>query len=186
MVTRGRGRAARRWPPLVGLVRRATVRWLAVAGVAASLTTGVMVRRADAHPLHTTLSELTVAPDGSVQIVLRAFLDDLSGAVTPGATRRGAGSVPPDSAIGRYLSQTLVLTDASGRRSPLAVAATRCTGDLVWVTLRAPGSIGPARLTNRVLFERWEDQVNIVQTTVGARHQTLLFTRRDGSATRPI
>lgn len=168
-------------------MRRAVARWLAIASAAVSLTIGVLVHRADAHPLHTTLSELSVSADGSVQFVLRAFFDDLSGAVVPRTARASTMSVPPDSAIGRYLSETLVLTDGSGRRSTLTVAATRRTGDLVWVTLRAAGKIGPGpRLTNRVLFERWADQVNIVQATVGVRRQTLLFTRRDGTASRAI
>jgi hypothetical protein len=64
----------------------------------------------------------------------------------------------------------------------------RRTDDLVWITLRAPTlrSVAGARLTNRVLFERWDDQVNIVQTAIGARRQTLLFTNRDGGTAKAI
>ena len=39
---------------------------------------GASAPRAYSHPLHTTLTEVTIAPDGSVQIVLRAFVDDFS------------------------------------------------------------------------------------------------------------
>ena len=68
------------------------------------------------------------------------------------------------------------------------VANIRRTGDLVWVMLRAPTlrSVGGARLTNRVLFDRYDDQVNIVQTSIGGRRQTLLFTKRDGSIAKSI
>jgi hypothetical protein len=142
-----------------------------------------------AHPLHTTLTEITTASDGGVQIVLRAFIDDFSAAVTGRAAPQGTPiSTPADSAIARYLGQTLALTDAGGRRTPLYVAGVRRTDDLVWITLRAPAllSLAGARLTNRVLFERWDDQVNIVQTAIGARRQTLLFTKRDGSAAKAL
>ena len=133
--------------------------------------------------------EITTLPDGSLQIVLRAFIDDFSAAVTRHATPQGTPiPTPADSAAARYLVETVVLTDASGRRVPLQVALTRRTGDLVWVTLRAPTLRSPAgaRLTNCVLFERWDDQVNIVQTAIGARRQTLLFTKRDGDTAKAI
>jgi hypothetical protein len=78
--------------------------------------------------------------------------------------------------------------DAAGRRVPLVVAGIRRTGDLVWVTLRAPElrSIAGARLTNRVLFDRYDDQVNIVQTSISGRRQTLLFTKSEGLAVKTI
>ena len=154
-----------------------------VSGIAASAAV------AFAHPLHTTLTEVTTLADGSVQIVVRAFIDDFAAAVTRRATPPGAPiPTPADSAAARYLGDTVVLTDAVGRRVPLEVAGMRRTDGLVWITLRAPAlrSIAGARLTNRVLFERWDDQVNIVQTAVGARRQTLLFTKRDDRTSKAI
>ena len=150
---------------------------------------GAFAERAYSHPLHTTLTELSVDADGNVQIVLRAFVDDFSAAVTRRATPVGAPiPTPAESAAGRYLGEAFVLFDAGGRRIPLVVAGIRRTDDLLWVTLRAPtlGSATGVRLTNRVLFERWDDQVNIVQATVGARRQTVLFTKRDGSVAKRI
>ena len=141
------------------------------------------------HPLHTTLTEITTSADGSVQIVLRAFIDDFSAAVTRRPSPQGMPiPTPADSAAARYLGETVVLTDAGGQRVPLQVAGVRRTDDLVWITLRAPTlrSVAGARLTNRVLFERWDDQVNIVQTAIGAHRQTLLFTKRDGGTPKPV
>jgi hypothetical protein len=149
---------------------------------------GARATDADAHPLHTTLTELTTLPDGTTQIVVRVFLDDFSAAVTRRVPTPGAPiPVPPDSAVARYLGETVLLTDGAGRRAPLVLAGMRRTDDLVWVTLRAPivRSMTGARLTMRVLFDRWDDQVNIVRR-LGARRQTLLFTKRDGSMAKPI
>jgi len=168
--------------------RKRRARWAIVMG--AMLTTlCVLAPRAYSHPLHTTLTEVTVAPDGGVQIVLRAFVDDFSAAI---AGHRGPAATPvatpSDSAAARYLAGTVGLMDAAGRRVPLVVAGIRRTGDLVWVTLRAPElrSIAGARLTNRVLFDRYDDQVNIVQTSISGRRQTLLFTKSEGLTAKPI
>jgi len=150
---------------------------------------GVAVSNAYSHPLHTTLTELSIAPDGSVQVVMRAFVDDFSAAVTRRALVPGAPiPTPADSATVRYIGETFVITDASGRRVALSLVGVRRTDDLLWITLRAPArvSMAGARLTNRVLFERWADQVNIVQTTVGSSRQTLLFTKREANAAKAI
>jgi hypothetical protein len=180
MVARGPGSRSRGTSLLV---RRAIV----AAGFIAAL--GVSARRAYSHPLHTTLSELSIAADGSVQIVLRAFVDDLSAAALGRAGPQPAPvATPPDSATARYLGGTLAVIDAAGRHVALSLAGVRRTGDLLWVTLRTPTSSGrgDVRLTNRVLFERYDDQVNVVQTSVAGRRRTLLFTKRDGATPKSI
>jgi len=98
-------------------------------------------------------------------------------------------TTPPlsDSTAARYLGSTLVVTDATGRRIALTTTNVRRSGDLVWVTLVAPVTRGAAvRLTNSVMFERYDDQVNIVQAAIDGRRQTLLFTKRDGGTTKAL
>jgi len=182
---------ARNRRPNVAAARRARSRLgqLAFAVALTLVSLAVAARRAYSHPLHTTLAEVSVAPDGGLQIVLRAFVDDFAAAVSGRAVLPAATTVTPhDSSTARYLGAALVVTDAAGRRQSLTVAGTRRSGDLVWVTLRAPSLRSPtgARLTNRVLFERYDDQVNIVQTSVGGRRQTLLFTKREGAVAKAI
>src|SRR4029079_7784415 len=104
----------------------------ALCGAGMLLALGVVVSPAYSHPLHTTLTELTIASDGSIQIVVRAFVDDFSAAVY----RRTAPSsakipTPPDSATARYLGEVVALTDGAGRRAPLVVANVRRTDDLL-------------------------------------------------------
>ena len=180
MVTRGSGPRSR---GTLSVVRRAIV----AAGFIGAL--GATARRAYPHPLHTTLSELSIAEDGSVQIVLRAFVDDLSAAALGRAGPQSAPvATPPDSATARYLARTVAVTDAAGTPVALSLAGVRRSGDLLWMTLRtppAPGRVG-VRLTNRVLFERYDDQVNVVQTSVAGRRRTLLFTKRDGATAKSI
>ena len=80
------------------------------------------------------------------------------------------------------------MIDAARRRQRLVVTGLRRDGDVVWVTLRAAGvrSLANVRLTNTVLFERYDDQVNVVQTSTGGRRRTVLFTKRDGNAFKLI
>jgi hypothetical protein len=165
------------------VTRRLVALSLAVAGLA------WFAQDANAHPLHTTLTEVSLTASGEVEIRLRAFVDDFSAAVAGmRESPRPPFAAPGDSATARYLAGRLTLTDASGRATRLLTTGVRREGDVVWVTLRAPGlrSLADARLTNSVLFERYDDQVNIVQTSAGARRRTLLFTKRDGRAAKPL
>lgn len=171
------------------VVRRRRRPATALVAMLVSVAIGATASRAYSHPLHTTLSELTVAPDGTVQIVLRAFVDDFSAAVVGRAGPMPTPvSTPPDSATARYLGASVALTDVAGRRVALTLSNVRRSGDLVWVTLRSPASRAStgASLTNRVLFERYDDQVNIVQTSVAGKRRTLLFTKRDGAAPKAL
>ena len=164
--------------------------------IAAVIALGLMtarcsepIRDAAIHPLHTTLTEVSVDAAGAVDIRVRAFVDDFSVAI--GGWRDTASAphtAPKDSAVQRYLSSRLMLTVPGGRAAPLRVTSVRQEGDVVWVTLRAVGvrSLAGARLTNTVLFERYDDQVNIVQTDDGARRRTVLFTTRDGRASKAL
>jgi hypothetical protein len=144
--------------------------------------------RAYSHPLHTTLTEVRFAPDG-VELVLRAFVDDFAAAVSRGpATSAASTTTPADSATARYLGGTLLVADGAGRHLAWRLSGVRRAGELVWVTLRVPGAgrVGGLRLTNRVLFERYDDQVNIVQAMVAGRRHTVLFTRRDGPVAKEV
>ena len=180
-----------RRPPVRRLARNRWSTWrvLSVGALLATVPLAAIARQSYSHPLHTTLTEVTVGADGGLELVLRAFVDDFGAAVSGRpAVPAAATPTPADSATARYLEPRLVLSDASGRRLPLRVAGIRRASELVWVTLRSSGS-GPGsgvRLTNRVLFERFDDQVNIVQASLAGRRQTLLFTRHEGAATKQL
>ena len=165
---------------------KALVRSAAAASVAV-MALGVAVREAYSHPLHTTLTEVSMSGN-TLQITLRAFVDDFS-AVANGHGRATLTAIPAlsDSTAARYVGAKLVLADAAGRRIALTTTNVRRAGDLVWITLSAPVTRGvPVRLTNSVLFERYDDQVNIVQAAIDGRRQTLLFTKRDGGTAKAL
>lgn len=154
--------------------------------LAAALLLAVGARRAAlAHPLHSSLTELTYDPAARlVRLSVRVFADDFSAAVTHGrpAAPDAPVVVPPDSAIVRYLVGKLVLADRSGRVIPLRWCGTRRAAEVLFLCLRAPMGAAPAgaRVRNAVLTELFTDQVNVVRAAVGGAPQTLLFTPGDG------
>ncbi|CAA9359162.1 MAG: hypothetical protein AVDCRST_MAG11-4016, partial [uncultured Gemmatimonadaceae bacterium] len=77
---------------------------------AALLVAGDPPRAAIAHPLHTSLAEVTYDPAArAVHVLLRVFVDDFSSAVLHArpAAPDAPVVVPPDSAIVRYLAGKL-------------------------------------------------------------------------------
>lgn len=154
------------------------------------LAVGVNARAAWSHPLHTTLTDIALdSADGSMRLTIRAFADDFSAVVA-----RRAGKVRPadynvsDADIASYVAATLSVEDPSGRRASLTWGGLRRTGDLMWVTVRAPSvrSLRGMRVASTLLFEVFDDQVNIVQATYDGRRHSMLFTAGDGRKVKPI
>jgi hypothetical protein len=133
-----------------------------------------------AHPLHTTLTQLEFrATDGTVQLTVRAFSDDLNAAL------RGDLS---DSAAARYARSNVTLLDGSGHRLPLVWCGARRGDGVVWLCLRGAAPVGAGRLRLRVsmLFDVYADEINIIQTSHdGRRGGALLFTRGDAPKAVP-
>lgn len=129
------------------------------------------------HPLHTTLTQLAWRPsDRSVELTIRAFAEDFQAV---------AGDT--DSSMAAYLRSAVTLTDRAGHSIPLNWCGVRRTDDVLWLCVRAAAPDGPrgVRLQVRVLFERFGDQINIVQAAYAGRRESLLFVPGDGPRALP-
>ena len=156
---------------------------LAFAASLASLAASARV--ADAHPLHTTLVQLTY--DGRTHVLeasIRVFAGDFAAAVA----KRAGAKTPSDDRVANaaafdYIAKTLRFVDASGRAVPLVWCGSRRAGDVLWLCVRAPTATPPnmLKLSDQMLCELFDDQVNIVQTALGDRHASMLFTKGDGA-----
>ncbi len=121
------------------------------------------------HPLHTTLTQVAYREaDRTLELAVRAFADDFRAALKTDVT---------DSAAAAYLRSTVTLFDGSGRALATTWCGLRRVGDAFLLCLRASAPEGPKGLRVRVaiLFERYSDQINIVEARVGDRRSTLLF-----------
>jgi hypothetical protein len=151
----------------------------------AALALAAPAPAAGAHPLHTSFAEVAYdAATRTVTVSLRVFADDFGADVArrTGAAP-GAGGVPADEAVYRYLAARFTVVTARGEALPFRGCGARRAGVQLFVCLRAPAAAPPAgaRVRSAILSETFADQVNIVQASLGGRRQTLLFTRGDGA-----
>jgi len=158
-------------------------RLVATVGVAWLVALGA-VPRAEAHPLHTTITELVRDPGRStVRATVRVFVEDLRTAVSRTARGRSLRPDGPgwDDAVVAYATDAVALRDARGRALPLRSCGTRRVGDALWLCLRAEiaRDAGVLQIRNAMLWELYDDQINIIQNVVGGARHSLLFTRGD-------
>ena len=141
------------------------------------------VRTAWSHPIHTTLTEVSLASvGGEMQITIRAFADDFSAAVSKHARKpRPSDFNVSDADIIAYVSSA-VSVESSGRNAPLVWSGSRRAGDVIWVTFKVPSvhALRDVKVALSLLFDLYEDQVNIVQATASGRRRSMLFTTGDG------
>jgi hypothetical protein len=140
------------------------------------LLAGVMSCLLAGHPMHTSGAELTGERDGSVQVMLRVFTDDFAAALAA-----GSAASTPDGPHG-YLRDRFVLLGGTGEPVKLTWDAGRPSGDVLILhgRGRVPGGLAGARVANRVLTERFADQVNVVRASYDGLSATLIFVRGDG------
>jgi hypothetical protein len=130
------------------------------------------------HPLHTTLTQVAYRDlDRTLELSVRAFADDFRAALKADVT---------DSSAAAYLRSTVTVFDRSGRALPMTWCGLRRVGDAFLFCLRAsvpppqgPNGLQGLRVHVSILFDRYSDQINIVQASVGGRRTALLFLSGD-------
>jgi hypothetical protein len=142
-------------------------------------------REAQAHPLHTTLVQLTYDPRSQLLTgTIRVFAGDFAAAVA-----KHVGAKAPDddrvtdAAAFAYVSSTFRLTNAAGHPVALQWCGSRRVGDLLWLCVHAAITTPPGalQLSDQMLCELFDDQINIVQSVLGEKHTSALFTKGDGA-----
>ena len=166
------------------VISRPRVRTVALAVIGASLMLGApSVGRA--HPLHTSLAEISYdAKTQRIVVSLRVFVDDFTKASD--AYQRQLVSrnqrARVQSPLVSYALETFSIADAAGRQLPLESCGGKRVGDLMWLCFSARVASPPKSLkvSSRILFEMYKDQINVVQATLGSRKSNALFTPGDG------
>jgi hypothetical protein len=95
---------------------------------------------------------------------------------------RPAPAAASDSAAVGYLRGAFALADRDGRPISLGWQGTRRAADLAWITLRGatPRGLSGLQLQNRILFDSYADQIDIVQAPYDGSRTSLLFTNGEG------
>lgn len=115
---------------------------------------------------------------------IRVFAGDFASAVA-----KHARKAPPtddrvtDTEAFAYVSSTFRFSDASGHPIPLTWCGSRRANDLLWLCVRVASVPAPTalRLSDTMLSELFDDQINIVQSAAGEKHASMLFTKGDGA-----
>jgi hypothetical protein len=131
------------------------------------------------HPLHTSFAQVSFDTRArTVDVSLRVFVDDYTTAAESWARTNRSHSASP---LVGYATASFTLRGSNG---PVVFQSCgdKRVGDLMWVCLRGQFAGKPSGSTviSRILFERFDDQVNIVQTSYDGRKSNLLFTSDDG------
>jgi hypothetical protein len=87
-----------------------------------------------------------------------------------------------DSAIARYVRQSIELRDPAGRRLPIAWDSVRREGDITLLSFHTTSAGGVRGVTVRQVMqmELYDDQVNVLQARFAGRSVSLLFLPGDG------
>ena len=162
------------------------LRALGVSAACAAILLGASAGgAARAHPLHTTLVQLTY--DARAHVLegsIRVFAGDFAAAVA----KHAGAKAPDDDRVAAAAAFTSVrrpfrFVDASGRAVPLTWCGSRRANDLLWLCVRATSAAAPSalRLSDQMLCDLFDDQINIVQSVAGEKHTSMLFTKGDGA-----
>lgn len=166
------------------VARRSLHASLALAIALSLAPLALKARDANAHPLHTTLVQLTYDERTHVlDASIRVFAGDFAAAVA----KRAGAKAPDDDRVAdaaafQYVTNTLRITDVGGHAVQLGWCGSRRADDVLWLCVRASSAPPPSALalSDQMLCELFDDQINIVQAVVGAKRASMLFTKGDG------
>lgn len=144
---------------------------------------------ARAHPLHTSFADITHDPRSGVLLIsLRVFVDDFTKASDAHQRRLISRDPRPSrqSPLISYAIASFTIADEAGKPVALESCGGKRAGELMWLCFKARMALPPKSIhvSNRILFDTYKDQVNVVQATLGQRKASALFT--PGDATRRL
>jgi hypothetical protein len=144
---------------------------------------GLVAPRASAHKYHTSVTRLEYnAEERSVEITIQTFTDDLEAILSKraGRTVRLDGGKEAGRLVLDYLRSAFELRLSNENRE-LQWIGMEMKGGTAWlyVLAKLPEGLSKASLRNALLFDLFEDQVNIVNVLNKGKKSSLVFRRGD-------
>lgn len=144
---------------------------LAIIFISLPLTCGLALTR---HPIHVSVTEIEYDPaEKELEIMMRIFIDDLESALRlyhkqPALDILNADDVTAKKLISAYLLEHFNVV-LEGRNTRMEYLGQEVEGQAYICYIQAPGiaNWSTCDVTNRVLFELYDDQSNIVHVTAG-------------------
>lgn len=134
------------------------------------------------HPFYVSVCQVDHNPDtGALEMSFRIFMDDLELALeTMGTERLRLGtereSEKADHYIGRYLARHVVI-EINGRSVSTAFLGKEVDPDAIWCYMEVENIpvLESMTMTNSLLLETFEDQVNLVHVNANGQKKSLVF-----------
>lgn len=136
----------------------------------------------EVHPFYISVCQVDHNPDtGALEMSFRIFTDDLELALeTMGTDRLRLGSEreaeKADLYISRYLARHVEI-EIDGRRVSAAFLGKEVDSDAIWCYVEAENvpALETMTITNTLLLETYEDQVNLVHVNANGQKKSLVF-----------
>lgn len=137
-----------------------------------------------AHRYHTSVTRLDYkAEERLLEITVQTFADDIEAALSK---RSGVGNVQleprskTNALLLQYLNSAIVLKSGD-EKLELEWIGMELKGHSVWFYLqaKAPAGLSHTTLSNRLLFDLFSDQINIVNVFQNGKKSSLTFKRGD-------
>ena len=132
----------------------------------------------DAHPLHSSFTEISRERGGTITMSIRLFADDFGVTLDSlGAKGRGTST---ETVAREYFARSVFLTTADGKPIQLEWCGMRSQDGLTWLCARtmAPVPPGRLRLRNALMFDRFRDQISVVRWERATGTRTLVLSVR--------
>ncbi|KAA9340791.1 DUF6702 family protein [Adhaeribacter soli] len=141
--------------------------------------------RAEAHPYHVSIAEVSYNPKSqALEIAIKVFTDDLEKTLSDAAKKPVTLQQSPDvkSQLAAYLKKTFQVEINAKQVLPQKFLGFETEDDAQWLYLEIPvkpEQLKQLTLRNKVLFETFEDQMNLMNVTMNGQKKTLLFKHND-------
>lgn len=145
---------------------------------------------ATAHKFYTSLARVEYnAGEKTVEVTLRVFADDLELALTRRAGRevRLDETKDADRLVLAYLRDTFGIRNRDGEAKTLKWVGMELRAGVAWLYVEAemPEGLAGARLSDHVLFELFDEQVNTVSVRYPGAKGDIVFVHGDGERAVP-
>lgn len=138
----------------------------------------VAAQPGNAHPLHSSFTEITRERSGTLAISIRLFADDF-GATLDSLRLQSTGS-SLESVAQQYFVRRVTVQAPDGKPLQLVWCGMRSDGGLTWLCARSaqPVSAGHLRVRNGLMFDRFPDQISIIRWNGRTGTRTLVLSAR--------
>jgi hypothetical protein len=149
-----------------------------------SLAILVAAARVEAHPLHTSFTDVTRdASTGVVSVSVRLFADDFGAMIDSLRALPALRNLTTDQVAKAYFRRSFSLSSGDGPVE-LEWAGMRTVDGLAWISARSPVAVpkGKIRIRNSLMFDRFSDQVSIVRWNGRRGARTVVLSARTPEA----